>query len=580
MSHVRESTGRDTDHCGRRRRSDMPQPRVVPAEPEPSTLEQRSETLTRINTHDVVEMTTASQSSSSHKRLTSDNIYIPERKKVAKQQQQPSANAKPSLSNLLERRDIVDLTLSSDEDDYHDQGDEHADQDIFANDKVDKTIKIERDIVGHENGYLSDKEFPTRETASICDEDIEDAMIDSDIDEDNHEYYPMDEVDELTPSDLETEDVVDIRLLLPHTPKSVKPVDTNGTFTGISEKAKEKVNNGSAEGASNAGNSNDKTASGPGRPEQENDLFLSAERDDNPNVPLLTDASDQEKDTMPKVGSETVGDNTLTFSENCMDIDDDGSLSSAPQSLLDDMDVSIPEPETANHPESATAVQPSVNDAVVNQEKNVGSSKKPEKDDPISSDTPAHGSNGVTYTAAKSRRNALRFLKTGYVYDVIMSFHSNLNDEYEKHPEDPRRIYCIYREFEKHGLTAECQRLPILKAERRHILRVHDVEHLKNIKATKDMTRQQLLSTEEKYESIYLNSHSYESSLYSAGGVIEACKAVVQEKVKNAFAIVRPPGHHAYSDAAMGFCLLNNVAIATRYCMIEEKVNRVLIVDW
>ncbi|CAO3590224.1 unnamed protein product [Absidia cylindrospora] len=94
------------------------------------------------------------------------------------------------------------------------------------------------------------------------------------------------------------------------------------------------------------------------------------------------------------------------------------------------------------------------------------------------------------------------------------------------------------------------------------------------------MTRKELVELENTSDSIYINNHSYEASLYAAGGVIELCKAVVQDKIKNGFAIVRPPGHHAESDISMGFCFINNVAIATQYCIQQLGLKRILIVDW
>jgi acetoin utilization deacetylase AcuC-like enzyme len=66
----------------------------------------------------------------------------------------------------------------------------------------------------------------------------------------------------------------------------------------------------------------------------------------------------------------------------------------------------------------------------------------------------------------------------------------------------------------------------------------------------------------------------------AAGGVLSAVDAVMAGKVRNAFCAVRPPGHHALRDRAMGFCLLNNVAIASRYIQKKHKLGRVLIVDW
>jgi histone deacetylase 6 len=94
------------------------------------------------------------------------------------------------------------------------------------------------------------------------------------------------------------------------------------------------------------------------------------------------------------------------------------------------------------------------------------------------------------------------------------------------------------------------------------------------------MGRTELMAMEKESDSIYVNNHSYESSLYAAGGVIELCKAVMTDRIKNGFAIVRPPGHHAESNVSMGFCFINNVAIATKYCLQHLGLRKIMIVDW
>jgi len=75
-------------------------------------------------------------------------------------------------------------------------------------------------------------------------------------------------------------------------------------------------------------------------------------------------------------------------------------------------------------------------------------------------------------------------------------------------------------------------------------------------------------------------SRSFEVALLAAGGVMAAVDAVIGDEVDNCFCAVRPPGHHATADRAMGFCLFNNVAIATRYAQREHDASRVLIIDW
>jgi acetoin utilization deacetylase AcuC-like enzyme len=78
----------------------------------------------------------------------------------------------------------------------------------------------------------------------------------------------------------------------------------------------------------------------------------------------------------------------------------------------------------------------------------------------------------------------------------------------------------------------------------------------------------------------YVSPASYDAALLAAGGLVEATRAVLDGEVTNAFALVRPPGHHALRGRGMGFCLFNNVAIAARYALAEQGVERVLIVDF
>jgi acetoin utilization deacetylase AcuC-like enzyme len=78
----------------------------------------------------------------------------------------------------------------------------------------------------------------------------------------------------------------------------------------------------------------------------------------------------------------------------------------------------------------------------------------------------------------------------------------------------------------------------------------------------------------------HTSPESYQTALLAAGGVLTAVEAVMDGAADNAFAIVRPPGHHALPARAMGFCLFNNVAIAARYLIRRRGLKRVLVVDW
>lgn len=189
-------------------------------------------------------------------------------------------------------------------------------------------------------------------------------------------------------------------------------------------------------------------------------------------------------------------------------------------------------------------------------------------------------------------------LKTGVVYDVRMRYHAKIFTSYfeyiDPHPEDPRRIYRIYKRLAEAGLIQDTSlsgvddigplmvKIPIREATAEEILEVHSEDHLKFIESTENMTRDQLLEETEKGDSIYVNNDSFLSAKLSCGGTIEACKAVIEGKVKNSLAIVRPPGHHAEPETPGGFCLFSNVAVAAKNILksYPESVRKIVIVDW
>lgn len=96
------------------------------------------------------------------------------------------------------------------------------------------------------------------------------------------------------------------------------------------------------------------------------------------------------------------------------------------------------------------------------------------------------------------------------------------------------------------------------------------------------MSNDVLIELERNRDSIYFNKLTFSTALLSAGGAIETCLAVATRKVKNAIAVIRPPGHHAEGHAAMGFCVFNNVSVAARVCQRElgDKCRKIMILDW
>lgn len=213
-------------------------------------------------------------------------------------------------------------------------------------------------------------------------------------------------------------------------------------------------------------------------------------------------------------------------------------------------------------------------------------------------------------------KEPLRELPTGLCYDDRMRYHAEVASTIENsiHPEDPRRIYYIFKELSDAGLVFDgrskrplvrqpLRRIDAREATREECCLVHTQEHYDFVESTAgmsflssdgkcviltletaDMTDEQLIekSDDNNMDSIYFNKLSYFCSKLSAGGAIETCRAVVDRKVKNAIAIIRPPGHHAEVNKTMGFCLFNNVCIASKVCQAQfgPTCRKILVLDW
>jgi acetoin utilization deacetylase AcuC-like enzyme len=138
-------------------------------------------------------------------------------------------------------------------------------------------------------------------------------------------------------------------------------------------------------------------------------------------------------------------------------------------------------------------------------------------------------------------------------------------------PETKRRIKNL---LEVSGLSKSLMPIEPRAAMNHELLRYHTEAHVENIKALSEQI------AAEGGVSAPMGTGSYEIALLSAGGVIEAVDAVLGERVSNAYALVRPPGHHAMPDTAMGFCLFGNAAIAGLHALEERKLSRIAFVDW
>lgn len=143
------------------------------------------------------------------------------------------------------------------------------------------------------------------------------------------------------------------------------------------------------------------------------------------------------------------------------------------------------------------------------------------------------------------------------------------------HPEQPGRVTAILDRLNADGLFGKAKVITPRLATDEEILRCHSPDYLRivNEDVTEGLHR---LSTGDTP----ISPRSLEIARLAAGGLLAAVDEVLVGRVRNAFAVVRPPGHHATPKKGMGFCLFNNVAIAARHAQKKHGVGRVLIADW
>ena len=144
------------------------------------------------------------------------------------------------------------------------------------------------------------------------------------------------------------------------------------------------------------------------------------------------------------------------------------------------------------------------------------------------------------------------------------------------HPESPSRLRVIMRELNKSGLleTERCSLVEPEIASINDLEMVHDTDYIQLVQRI-CMSGGGLMDLKDTV----VSPESYEVARLAAGGTLKAVDLVMKGKFRNAFALVRPPGHHAGPYYAMGFCVFNNVAVAASHLLENFNLNRVLILD-
>lgn len=159
---------------------------------------------------------------------------------------------------------------------------------------------------------------------------------------------------------------------------------------------------------------------------------------------------------------------------------------------------------------------------------------------------------------------------TGIVRDQVYMMH----DMGEYHPECPERLEVIYQMIDELESNHNFVDIPIRNALVEEIVTNHDPRYVNQIAATAGRPTTFLDPDTSACP------HSWEAASRAVGGLYNLVDAVIEGSVRNGFALVRPPGHHAERRRAMGFCFFNNIALAARHAVRHHGLNRVAIVDW
>ncbi len=162
-------------------------------------------------------------------------------------------------------------------------------------------------------------------------------------------------------------------------------------------------------------------------------------------------------------------------------------------------------------------------------------------------------------------------LKTAFLYDPAFLKHQTG----WAHPEKRQRLTAIIERLKTAGLWDLLLHLQAQPAPREAITAVHTAEYVDQLRLA--CASGKLFKPD---EGTVGSPGTYDAARMAAGAVLTALEAVMQGKACNAFCAVRPPGHHALPDQAMGFCFFNNVAIGARYLQRECGLHKIAILDW
>ncbi|MBR7003040.1 MAG: histone deacetylase family protein [Neisseriaceae bacterium] len=161
--------------------------------------------------------------------------------------------------------------------------------------------------------------------------------------------------------------------------------------------------------------------------------------------------------------------------------------------------------------------------------------------------------------------------RTAFIYHTACLGH-NMG---EGHPESPNRLAGIKQRLMEEGVFGSLYLVEAPVGNTEDWLRVHDEQYVKALFDSAPTTGTNRLDSDTA-----MNSGTIPAIQYATGAVVKAVDMVMNDEILNAFCAIRPPGHHAGRDFPMGFCFINNVAVAAAYAMEKYNLSRVLIVDF
>ena len=215
-------------------------------------------------------------------------------------------------------------------------------------------------------------------------------------------------------------------------------------------------------------------------------------------------------------------------------------------------------------------------------EKTSNSSQNKKKKKPAKKTVTPSSSINTRSRFAAMQKNTIKKQKVGVVYDDLMLLHRNHRAE---HPERPERLMAIYLNFVKKEMYKTLVEIDSSLAEEEDLILAHSHKHVQSIlncsldKFNKDSMKAKENRTPFTTDT-YTNKFTSQAALIAAGSTIEAVTTVCNSQVDTAFAIVRPPGHHAHGAVAGGFCFFNNAAVAARVAQKKLGAKKVVIFDW